>query len=302
MVEAAQKTILITGVNGMLGQELVRTMAGGYCLAGLDLGVAAAGGLFFPADITRPHEVQEVFAQVKPWLVIHTAAYTDVDGCERLPEKAQAVNVEGTRIIAQACRAHDSKLVYISTDYVFDGTKRQPYSVDDAPQPLNEYGRSKWQGEQYVSRLVAEHLIVRTSWLFGRQGKNFVSTIAAKARTEPQLRVVDDQIGCPTATHTLAPALAALVHAVFESGADERAQGIYHVCNQGRCSWFEFAGEIVRGIGLQTVIVPITTQEAQRPAQRPAWSVLDTQRYVQRTGQTLAPWQHALREYLATNI
>ena len=274
--------VLITGCKGMLGQDLAAHLRPGHEVLGIDIQ---------EADITDRQQAAEAVLSRKPEVVIHTAAFTAVDECERKPDLAFRVNGGGTRNIALACREARLPLVYISTDYVFDGTKTEPYVEDDAPNPLSVYGKSKLQGEQQVRELLSHYWIVRTSWLFGPLGKNFVRTILERARQGESLRVVDDQVGAPTYTMDLAEKLASIV--------EHAAPGIYHTTNQGYCSWFQFAQEILRQGALDhTKISPIPTSASDRPARRPANSRLANQHLETEGLGLLPPWQDALRRYL----
>lgn len=218
--------------------------------------------------------------------VINCAAYTNVDGAETDPEAAHAVNVDGARNVAQAA----ARVVFVSTDYVFDGTKREPYVESDPTGPLQEYGHSKLAGERATAEANENHLVVRASWLFGAGGKNFVETMLALGRERDELRVVDDQVGCPTFTGHLAEALVEL------ATGDER--GVLHVAGAGSCSWFEFAREIFERAGLDSDLRPCATEEFPRPARRPANSVLASERGAPR----LAAWQDGLDAYLGVRL
>jgi dTDP-4-dehydrorhamnose reductase len=245
------------------------------------------------ADITDLAQVQRFFNSTKPGAVIHTAAFTAVDECERRPELAFRINGDGTRNLALSCRDQHLPMVYLSTDYVFDGEKATPYLEEDTPNPISVYGHSKLQGEKYVQEILEHYCIVRTSWLFGLKGKNFVEAILLKAATGEQLQVVTDQIGAPTYTVDLAPMIAQLV--------GKGGGGIYHATNQGHCSWYEFAREILRAAGLERVgVSPITSAELDRPARRPKNSRLANAR-LQRDGLgLLPPWRDALRRYIGS--
>ena len=273
--------VLITGVKGQLGVELARALAGCGDVIGRDLP---------EFDITGPACAGAV-AELEPDWVVHAAAVTDVDGCERDPALAMAVNGEGTRRVAEGCRRAGAGLVYISTDYVFDGLKGSAYLEADAPTPLSAYGRSKLEGERAVQKIAPRWAIVRTAWLYGVDGKNFVKTIVAKAAAGEELRVVDDQIGSPTYARDLAEALAALL--------SRGLTGVYHLTNGGSCSWFEFAREILREGGFAaTSVLPIGSRELDRLARRPAYSVL-TNRAWERAGLSgLRPWPQALAAML----
>jgi dTDP-4-dehydrorhamnose reductase len=256
----------------MLGQDIVR----------------AAGGNAVPLtradlDVTNAAAAREV---LRGATVINCAAYTDVDGAETAPDLAHAVNAEGARNVAEAAE----RVLYVSTDYVFSGTKQEPYVESDPVEPLSVYGDSKAAGERATAEANANHLIVRSSWLFGRGGKNFVATMLALGREGADLRVVDDQVGCPTFTGHLAEALLAL------AAADER--GILHVAAGNSCSWFEFAREIFSRAGVDSSVKPCTTEDFPRPARRPANSVLVSER----GGPTLPAWQDGLDAYLGVPV
>ena len=252
----------------MLGQDIVRAAEDDVvALTHSDLDVTDAGA------------ARELLAGTT---VINCAAYTDVDGAESDPEGAHAVNAEGARNVAQAAE----RVIYISTDYVFAGTKAEPYVESDPIEPLSVYGASKAAGERATAEANANHLIVRSSWLFGRGGKNFVATILALGRERDELRVVDDQVGCPTFTGHLAGALLGLA-----AGAD---RGVLHLAAADSCSWFAFAREILSRAGVNSSVKPCTTDEFPRPARRPANSVLISER----GGPTLPAWQDGLEAYL----
>jgi dTDP-4-dehydrorhamnose reductase len=269
--------ILITGANGQLGVELMRAMAGRAEAIGWDL----------PSfDITGAGCADEV-ASIRPDWVVHAAAATDVDGCERNPAMAMAVNAEGTRRVAEGCRRVGAGMVYVSTDFVFDGAKGAPYVEGDAPVPLSAYGRSKLAGEQAVRDVAPRWLIARTAWLYGVHGKNFVKTILGKAATEGTLRVVNDQVGSPTYARDLADALV--------RGLERRATGLFHLTNSGACSWYDFTREILRRSGFGAVSVqPISSGELARPARRPAFSVLANTAWADLGEPSLRPWPDAL--------
>jgi dTDP-4-dehydrorhamnose reductase len=274
--------ILLTGNKGMLGQDFTAWVAPRHEIVPLDLP---------EVDITDAAAVGRYFTSAEPEGVIHAAAFTAVDECERRPEMAFAVNGEGTRNVARAARDAGIPMLYISTDYVFDGAKPEPYHEEDATCPLGIYGKSKFEGEKAVRDLVVHYRIVRTSWLFGPLGKNFVRTILERAKAGEKLRVVDDQVGAPTYTMHLA--------AVLEQILTRGGPGTYHATNQGFCSWFEFARTILAEVGLDPAIVsPIPTSASGRPAPRPRNSRLASTK-LQSEGISLLPsWQEGLRSYL----
>jgi dTDP-4-dehydrorhamnose reductase len=244
-------------------------------------------------DITEREDVFSILRRLRPDLVVNCAAYTHVDKAEEEREKAFLVNGIGVQNLALACNEQRIPLCHISTDYVFNGEKDRPYTPFDNTDPINAYGASKLAGERYIQWIMNTFYIVRTSWLYGKGGNNFVSTITRIAGERPEIRVVHDQRGSPTSTVTLSRA----VLAIIETGA----YGIYHVTDKtdGGISWYEFAGEIVRSSGSSATIIPITTGEFPRPATRPRYSVLDVSIFSLVTGDPLPDWRNALRDFLS---
>ncbi len=296
---------MVTGAGGMLAHAVSASLSGaGDRTLGvfLDDAEAAAGRGRFdeslvhefgrasdaPARLEGLARAAEAF---RPDWVLHLAAWTDVDGCEADPGRAARVNAEGCREAARVAGRCGARLMAISTDYVFDGAGGLPYLEDDAVAPASAYGRSKLAGEAFVREADARHLVVRTAWLFGPHGRNFVDTIRARLEQGQPVRVVDDQRGCPTLTTDLAGALRSL------AGSD--ARGVVHVVNAGDATWCELAREVARHLGREALVTPITTEELGRPAPRPRYSVLDTSRYASIAGQPLPHWRDALRRHLA---
>jgi len=274
--------ILVTGARGMLGTDLCEILSVEHEITGVDIE---------DVDVSVASATRELVKRVSPQVVIHCAAYTDVDGSESEREKVFLINAEGTRNVAAACRETGSVLVYLSTDYVFDGESRKPYSETDTPRPLNVYGASKLEGERFVQGLVSAYFIVRTSWLFGLHGRNFVDTIIRLGQDKRDIEVVTDQVGSPTFARDLCLALSALV------GSDD--YGIYHVCNAGSCSWFEFARRILQLWGCSGAeVVPTDGTRFKRPATRPLFSVLDMSLFRKTFGFSLRDWKEALAEYI----
>ena len=271
--------ILVVGANGMLGRDLMTVLPGE--LRGVDIG---------EIDITSPESVRTVLLTLKPAVVVNVAAYTDVDGCETNRDLAFAVNGDGVGHLARVSTDIGAKLVQISTDYVFDGGKGSPYREDDPTGPLSVYGQSKLLGEQNA-RLNPDHLIIRTQWLYGLHGKNFVETMLRLAAERTELSVVDDQIGSPTWTVDLARAIRSLI----EAGA----RGTYHAANSGYCSWNEFARAIFAESGMKIAVKPMSTTELNRPAPRPLYSTLDCGKLTRDTGFTPQGWREALKTYLS---
>lgn len=290
--------VLITGSSGMLGIDLSAELGGHYEVMGTDITPGRGGhksARFYRGDITDKSGIAGLVRKAMPDVVIHAAAWTDVDGCELDKRKAGKINFEGTENVARACADLDIPLIYISTDFVFDGKKRSPYKESDRTGPLSVYGYSKLKGEEAIRNILKKYFVLRTSWLYGRYGKNFVDTILAKSRTEDKLKVVDDQVGSPTYTKDLAKAIHILVNKIFARCAP---YGIYHVSNAGKVSWHDYAKEILRLAKSKTMVLPISSKELARPAERPAMSVLDNSRFMKFTGCKMRHWREALKEYL----
>ena len=261
--------ILVTGSDGQLGRALQKVLPKKETVftTRKDL------------DITNQKQTVQQIENVRPQIVIHAAAYTDVDGCEENRDKAFAVNGYGPGYIAAACSKVGAILVHYSTDYIFDGTKPE-YREDDPPNPINIYGESKLLGEVSIRKNMEEFRIIRTSWLYGSNGKNFVDTILGLSQQIPSVRVVNDQVGKPTYTIDLARATPDII---------SRAPGVYHITNDGICSWYEFASAFIPNA------TPCTTEEFPRKAKRPAFSVLANTKTP-----PLRHWREAVREYIQT--
>ena len=273
--------ILITGSNGQLGTELC------HLLDERNISYTATDSA--EMDITDRDAVDAVFQAVKPTFVFHCAAYTAVDKAEdEGKELDEKINVAGTKNIAEAAEAAGAVLVYISTDYVFDGTNAGEYPVDAETNPKNEYGRTKLAGEQLVQSICSNYYIIRTSWVFGQYGHNFVYTMRRLAETYPTLTVVSDQVGRPTWTRTLAEFM---MH-VMES---KPATGIYHLSNDNSCSWYEFACEILKDFDVE--VKPVTSEEYPQKAYRPKHSVMDLSK-AKATGFAIPTWQEALASFV----
>ncbi len=265
----------------MLGQDLMSQFKYRHEIVGMDVE---------DINITRAAECLSAVADVQPELVINAAAYTNVDGCETDQETCFAVNAEGVKNIAEACKPKNIPVIHYSTDYVFDGNGSRPYLEDDPCDPINTYGASKLAGEDYLRRLSDNYLIIRTAWLYGAKGKNFVQAILDRARSTGKLTVVDDQTGSPTCTRDLAAATELLV--------DKNARGIFHVTNRGFCTWFDFARKILQEAHLEEVeLLPMKSADLQRAAKRPAYSVMSHQKFMAATGKVMQPWQLAFCDY-----
>lgn len=270
--------VLIFGATGMLGKALMRVWSGDEII-----GLGSAD-----ADIRVPEQVQAQVARVKPDWIVLSAAYTDVDGCELNPQLAMAVNTQGAVNVARAAANSGSKLLFVSTDYVFDGQNTKPYEIDDSRNPINSYGESKARAEEKILEILPNACIVRTSWLFGAGGKCFPDTILKLAAARPQIEVVNDQRGCPTYTDDLASAIMQLCRV--------NAQAIVHCTNGGDCTWYDFAREILSQAGSTTKILPTTSEKFVRPANRPRYSIL-APASLQRYGLSMRPWPQTLSDY-----
>jgi dTDP-4-dehydrorhamnose reductase len=275
--------ILILGHRGMLGSELFDRLSPLHDVAGKDVD---------EFDIASENACRRIITEVKPDVVINAAAYTDVDGSEKARELCFAVNAEGVKNVALACHPAKIKIIHFSTDYVFDGTKDTSYREEDACRPLNVYGEAKLAGEKNLQRYSEHYLLIRTAWLYGKQGTNFVKTIMGKAREVGRLEIVNDQKGSPTYVKDLAAAVERLLTG--------RHTGIFHVTNRGTCSWYEFTLEILAYAGISDVpVIPLNSGQINRPAARPRNSTLNCTRFIEATGKTMRFWQLALRDFMA---
>jgi dTDP-4-dehydrorhamnose reductase len=269
----------IFGATGLLGKALMREWKEDQ----------VTGLSSKDADIRDPQQIENAVKSTRPDWIVLASAYTDVDGCETNRELAFAVNRDGAANVARAAKQHDSRLLFLSTDYVFDGKKTSAYEVDDARSPQSVYGCSKAEAEVQLEKILPSCCIVRTSWLFGTGGKCFPDTILKLASTRAQIDVVNDQRGSPT----YAPDLARTIIQLCRNDAE----GVVHVTNRGECTWYEFAMAIVSAAGLKTVVRPTTTEKFPRPAQRPKYSVLSPSS-LDGYGVRMPDWQDALRRYL----
>ena len=245
-------------------------------------------------DITEARAVKNYFLNNAFDAIIHCAAYTNVDRAEDEPNQALLLNAQGTQNVVTATRTHDCLFVYISTDYVFDGTKETPYTEQDSPNPISVYGATKLKGEDFA-QTHPRWLILRTSWLFGPGGKNFVRTILSLGKQKDTLEVVNDQIGSPTYTLHLAQAIREVLGVYFDKGL---TYGIYHITNSLVCSWFAFAKAIVENAKLGTIVTPITSEKLTRRAKRPRNSVLSNEKFHALMGHYLPTWRTAVAEYM----
>jgi len=274
--------LLITGGLGLLGKEIARVFEGSAGIRTTDRE---------EWDVTDPAACRREVDGFRPDVVIHCAAWTAVDRAESEPEMARILNVEGTRNVARVCRERGVLMVTFGTDYIFDGASPRPYREEDAANPLSVYGKTKWAAEQALREEGGDHLLVRTQWMFGPAGKNFIRTILEKARQGGSLRVASDQVGCPTFSRDLAAAVRNLLGA--------RARGTVHFSGEGETSWFGLARYVLERCGLPAALLsPARTRELPYPAPRPAYGVLSKGKYRAITGVSPRPWEEAVGEYL----
>jgi len=274
--------VLVTGVNGQLGYDVVKRLNG--------LGIEASGVGRNEFDIADKEQTQDYILKSKPDVVVHCAAYTAVDKAEDEREKCYRINVEGTKNIAEACKQIDAQMVYISTDYVFDGQGVEPQSENKSTNPVNYYGYSKEQGEQIVRNLLEKHFIVRTSWVYGKNGSNFVKTMLRLAQMKDEISVVNDQIGVPTYTKDLAVLICDMIQTT--------KYGTYHGVNEGYCSWYEFALAIFEEAGVNIKVNSIPSSDYPTKARRPLNSRLSKENLAKNDFDRLPQWKDALGRYL----
>lgn len=274
--------VLVTGVKGQLGYDVVNELTKrGHIAIGTDIE---------EMDITDQNSVQTVIKETSPEAVIHCAAYTAVDAAEDNEDICRKINAEGTGNIAKACRELDIKMIYISTDYVFDGTGERPWEPDDERNPLNVYGQTKYEGELAVQKNLDKYFIVRIAWVFGVNGKNFIKTMLNLGKTHDSLTVVNDQFGSPTYTYDLAKLLVDM--------AESDKYGIYHATNEGICTWYEFACEIFKQAGMNVKVSPVSSAEYPSKAKRPSNSRMSKEKLTKNGFERLPVWQDALSRYL----
>ena len=275
--------VLVTGVKGQLGFDVVKELEKrGHVAIGTDVD---------NMDITNAETVHKVITDAAPDAVIHCAAYTAVDAAEENVDLCRRINADGTRNIAEVCKELDCKMIYISTDYVFDGEGTHFWQPDDARSPLNVYGQTKYEGELAVESLLEKYYIVRIAWVFGVNGKNFIKTMLNLGKTRDHLTVVNDQIGSPTYTYDLAKLLVDMV--------ETDKYGRYHATNEGICSWYDFACEIFKQAGYDHVTVsPVSASEYPAKAKRPSNSRMNKDKLTENGFKKLPTWQDALGRYL----
>ena len=274
--------VLVTGAKGQLGSDVMAELEKhGHVGIGTDVE---------EMDITDLEKVEEVIAQADVEAVVHCAAYTAVDAAEDNVELCRKINAAGTENIAKVCKEHGLKMMYISTDYVFDGQGERPWEPDDERHPLNVYGQTKYEGELAVEENVEKFFIVRIAWVFGLNGKNFVKTMLNLGKTRGEVSVVNDQIGSPTYTPDLARLLVDMI--------ETEHYGHYHATNEGLCTWYEFAREIFRQAGIDVKVTPVTSEQFPAKAKRPFNSRMNKDKLTKNGFTHLPRWQDALKRYL----
>lgn len=274
--------VLVTGAHGQLGRELTALLS--------ECGISFYAASRNDMDITSMEAVRKKLREVNPTVIIHAAAYTNVDQAEADEDLAYSINAYGSRHVAIAAREIGASLCYISTDYVFNGQGLKPYNEYDRPEPIGVYGQSKFAGEELVKSLCDKYFIVRTSWVFGQYGNNFVKTMLRLSEEKKEIGVVTDQIGSPTYTADLARFLLSLIQT--------EKYGIYHASNTGSCSWYEFAQAIFELTNKDTIVRPVTTEQFPRPAKRPSYSVLNHVAIRANGFKELPHWRDALHSFL----
>jgi dTDP-4-dehydrorhamnose reductase len=284
------KNLLVTGSKGQLGRDLLKTLSKNRNVSGFDID---------EIDIRDYAKLESLIRQKKPDVVIHTAAYTDVDGCESNVETAMSINAAGTENVARACREIGARLIYYSTDYIFDGEKKTPYIESDNPNPQTVYGRSKLEGERRVIDLLDDFAILRIAWVYGLHGKNFVRTMIKIGREQIQnagagklvepIRVVNDQVGNPTWTVEIAEQTDVII--------ENNLIGIFHCTSEGQASWYDFARAIFEEARMKVYLVPCATEEFPRPARRPVYSVLENKALGDLSLNMMADYKAALKRF-----
>ncbi|MFM9276984.1 dTDP-4-dehydrorhamnose reductase [Paenibacillus jiagnxiensis] len=278
--------IIVTGANGQLGVDMVEHLKSrGHLVYGYGRQ---------ELDITNHKQVNNIIHDIRPEVIVHCGAYTKVDLAEAEPEQAYLVNGYGTRNVAVAAEVINAKLVYLSTDYVFNGEAEAPYDEFEKIEPINVYGRSKRMGESFVERLHSKHFIVRTSWVYGEHGSNFVKTMIKLGLVKKSVSVVNDQIGCPTYTKDLAESIGRLFIT--------NKYGTYHISNSGHCSWYEFAKAVFRLTGIEADVIPVTSEQFVRPAKRPKYSVFNHMALKLNGFPMLRHWEDGLNDFLQASI
>jgi len=277
--------VLVTGANGQLGYDVVRRLK--------EESIEHTGATREDFDLRNENQVKEFIVKYNPDVIVHCAAYTNVDKAEDERELCYNVNVMGTRYIAETAKEINAKMLYISTDYVFNGEGEEPFEVTDEPDPINYYGQTKYEGELEVQKLLEKYFIVRTSWVFGINGDNFVKTMLKLGKERDEISVVADQVGSPTYTYDLAGLIVEMIK------TDK--YGIYHATNEGYCSWYEFAKEIFEVAGIDVKVKPVGTEEFPTKAERPRNSRLSKESLVNNNFDKLKRFDIAISDYILKN-
>lgn len=277
--------ILITGAKGQLGSRLEEKLKESYEVYGFSSSTL---------DITNRDKVFSMVKDIAPQMVINCASYNKVDDAERYKEVAREINEIGTLNLADATEEIGSTIIHISTDYVFDGTKKIPYREEDIPNPLNYYGYTKYKGEQILKEACSQYILLRTSWLYSNQNRNFVNTICQMAKDKGKIKVVDDQIGSPTNVCELSDTIKRLI--------DNNCRGVYHCSGNGECSWYQFAEKIIQLAHIPCELERITSKEYDQLANRPKYSVLDNYNLRNTIGDKMKDWEEALEDFFKINI
>ncbi len=274
--------LLVVGSHGLVGTNIIPFLSNHFEVVGLDID---------NWNILDADKGKLVVDEHKPHVMINLAAMTDVDGCEDQREKAEKLNSEGPAVLARLCREFNVRFIHFSTDYVFDGKKRTPYTEQDTPNPTSVYGATKLAGERNVQEILPSSIILRTQWIYGKGGENFISKVVKAACETGSVKVVNDQRGSPTYAKDLGAPIKDLIQS-------DDASGIYHITNNGSCTWYDFAKQIFSLRHMDVSVVPISTSKLDRRAKRPAYSVFDCSKLLSVTGATMRPWQEALNDYL----
>jgi len=277
--------ILITGARGQLGSMLEEKLKESYEVYGFSSSTL---------DITNRNKVFSLVKDIAPQIVINCASYNKVDDAEKYKEVARGINEIGTLNLASATQEIGATIMHISTDYVFDGTKKIPYIEEDVPNPINYYGYSKYQSEQMVKETCSQYILLRTSWLYSNQNKNFVNTICRIAKDKGRIKVVDDQIGSPTNVYELGDTIKRLI--------DNKCRGLYHCSGNGECSWYQFAEKIVKLAHIPCQLEKISSKEYTQLANRPKYSVLDNYNLRNTIGDKMKNWEETLEDFFKINI
>ena len=281
--------VIVTGANGQLGQA-IQFVAKNY----LNLNFVFCNST--ELDISNKENCQAVFHKTKPDFCINTAAYTAVDKAESEPEKAELINVIGAKNLAETCKEFDTKLIHISTDFVFDGSNNTPYTENQLPNPKGVYGQTKLDGEKAIQNVFSNYYIIRTSWVYSKFGNNFMKTMLRLASERTSLSVVNDQIGTPTNAVDLAECLMTIINAQYPTSSNQNHYGIYNFSNEGQCSWYDFAKKNFEINQVNIDLIAIPTSEFPTPAERPKYSVLDKSKIKSTFGVEVKDWEDSLKK------